>query len=92
MASVVTKGDMLKAVAEAAGITRAQAEKAVNALLDNMANELKNGHEVRLAGFGVFKSSFRAARRSVAPNGSVGMTRDVTSVRFRPYEALKQYG
>lgn len=91
MSGVITKGDMLKSVAEAAGISRAQAEKAVNALLDNMAAELGAGREVRLAGFGVFKPSYRAPRRSVAPNGDEGMTRGVTSVRFRPYEALKQY-
>ena len=30
MSGVITKGDMLKSVAEAAGISRAQAEKAVN--------------------------------------------------------------
>ena len=43
MSGVITKGDMLKSVAEAAGISRAQAEKAVNALLDNMAAELSAG-------------------------------------------------
>ena len=68
MSGVITKGDMLKSVAEAAGISRAQAEKAVNALLDNMAAELSAGREVRLAGFGVFKSSYRAPRRSVGSN------------------------
>lgn len=91
MAGVVTKGDMLKSVAEAAGISRDKAEKAVNALLDNMATELAKGNEVRLAGFGVFKSSYRAPRRSVSPAGQEGMTRGVSSVHFRPYEALKQY-
>ena len=91
MAGVVTKADMLKAVAEAAGISRAQAEKAINALLDNMVTELNMGREVRLAGFGVFKPSYRAPRRSVSPSGEEGTTRGVTSARFRPYEALKQY-
>ena len=91
MAGVVTKADMLKSVAEAAGISRAQAEKAINALLDNMVTELNMGREVRLAGFGVFKPSYRAPRRSVAPDGTEGTTRGVTSARFRPYEALKQY-
>ena len=57
---------MLKAVAEAADISRAQAEKAINALLDNMVTELNMGREVRLAGFGVFKPSYLAPRRSVS--------------------------
>ena len=36
-------------------------------------------------------ADYFSPRRSVAPNGDEGMTRGVTSVRFRPYEALKQY-
>lgn len=89
--AAVTKADLLKAVADAAGITRGQAEKAVNALLDNVAHEVGQGREVRLAGFGVFKSSYRAPSRRVGLDKVETVTRAVTTVGFRPYEALKQY-
>lgn len=90
MSQVATKADMIRAVADAAGITRQAAEKAINALLDNIATELKQGSVVRLAGFGAFRPTFRKPRKIVL-HGDEKQTRGVHTATFTPYETLKQY-
>lgn len=86
----MTKSELIPCVAEAAGITRGAAEKAINALFHHMAVELENGHEVRLAGFGCFFPKVRRPRR-IRLNGEEITTREYSTVAFRPYETLKQY-
>lgn len=90
MTNVATKADMIRSVADAAGITRQAAEKAINALFDSIANELKNGAQVRLAGFGAFRPIHRRPRE-ISLHGERRRTRGVHSVGFSPYECLKQY-
>lgn len=90
MSQVATKADMIRAVADAADITRQAAEKAINALFDNVAVELKQGSTVRIAGFGSFRPTYRKPRKIVL-HGDEKQTRGVNTVAFSPYETLKQY-
>lgn len=57
----MNKNDLVSAVAENAGLTRADAAKAVDAVFDTITSTLKSGDEVRLVGFGTFATSQRAA-------------------------------
>ena len=47
----MNKNDLISQVADDAGLSKADATKAVDAVLDNIAGSLGNGGEVRLVGF-----------------------------------------
>ena len=57
-----TKADITAAVAEKAGLSRADAGRAVDAVLDTITEALKNGEAVNFVGFGSFVARPRSAR------------------------------
>ena len=63
----MTKGDLVAAVADQAGLTKKAAGDAVQALIDVVTGALKKGDSVTITGFGTFKVSNRAARTGVNP-------------------------
>ncbi|GBL32798.1 DNA-binding protein HU [Methylophilaceae bacterium] len=58
----MNKGELIEAVAKAAGSTKADAGRAIDATLAAITKALKKGDVVTLIGFGTFKVSKRAAR------------------------------
>ena len=62
-----TKADITAAVAEKAGLSRADAGRAVDAVLDTITEALKNGEAVNFVGFGSFVARPRAARTGLNP-------------------------
>ena len=65
--ALVNKNELVDAVAAATGLTKADAEKAVEAVFDAIADALKKGLEVRLVGFGTFSVTKRAASEGRNP-------------------------
>ena len=63
----MNKGDIVSAIATKAGFTLKDADEAYKAFVSTVAEALKNGEEVVLAGFGTFKIKERAARTGVNP-------------------------
>ena len=63
----MNKMELVAAVAAEAGLTKAQAQKAVEATVNAIAGALKNGEKVQLIGFGTFSVSQKAARKGVNP-------------------------
>ena len=63
----MNKTDLVAAVAAQAGLTKAQAQKAVEATVDAIAGALKGGDKVQLVGFGTFDVRARAARTGKNP-------------------------
>mgnify|MGYP000323957863 CR=1 FL=1 len=57
----MNKQDLVSAVAEASGLTKADAGKAVEATFEAITGALKSGGEVRLVGFGTFGVAKRKA-------------------------------
>jgi len=57
----MNKNDLISQVADDSGLSKADATKAVDAVLDNIAGSLSNGGEVRLVGFGTFSVTHRKA-------------------------------
>ncbi|MHB8903741.1 MAG: HU family DNA-binding protein [Patescibacteria group bacterium] len=49
------------------GLSKKQAEKKIDVLTDTIVEELKNDHEVTIAGFGTFLSRVRYSRGGVNP-------------------------
>lgn len=64
----MNKGDLVKHIADSAGITKAQAADALNAVVDGVQASLKKGDKVSLVGFGTFSVSKRAARKGRNPS------------------------
>ena len=63
----MNKDSLAKEVAEQAGITKADASKAIDAIFDGIQGSLKKGEAVTLLGFGSFKVSKRNARTGRNP-------------------------
>ena len=63
----VGKTELQQEVAEKAGLNKAQAGRAVDAVLDAITNALQSGEEVRLTGFGTFRVANTAARTGRNP-------------------------
>ncbi len=63
----MTKAELVSAVAEQAGLTKADAEKAIKALTTAITNSLKKGDKLSLVGFGTFSTAKRAARKGQNP-------------------------
>lgn len=63
----MNKADVVAKMAEAAGITKAQAEKALAGFIGAVEGALKAGDKVALVGFGTFSVAHRAARTGRNP-------------------------
>ncbi len=57
----MNKNDLIGVLADSTGLSKADATKAVDGMLDNITSALKKGDEVRLVGFGTFAVATRAA-------------------------------
>ena len=63
----MTKSELIDAIAEKAGLSKADASKALSATLESVTDALKAGEKVALIGFGTFSVSLRAARTGKSP-------------------------
>ena len=57
----MNKNDLISSVAEASGLTKADAGRAVDGVFDSIASALSSGDDVRIVGFGSFSVANRAA-------------------------------
>lgn len=63
----MNKGQLISKIAEDAGLTKAQATAALEAVIDGVTGTLKAGDKLTLIGFGTFSISARAARKGRNP-------------------------
>jgi len=63
----MTKGELVAAIADKAGLTKKDAGDALTAVLETITAELQAGNQVTITGFGTFKVSHRKARTGVNP-------------------------
>lgn len=81
----MNKTDLINAIAEAAGLTKADATKALNATTAAIANAVKNDDKVALVGFGTFSVSERPSRTGKNPRtGEVIEIPAKKVVKFKP--------
>jgi DNA-binding protein HU-beta len=86
----VNKNDLVAAVAEAAGLSKADANKAVDAVFDSITGALQKGDEVRLVGFGSFAVTERAASEGRNPRtGEKIAIAASKQPKFKPGKGLK---
>jgi DNA-binding protein HU-beta len=87
----VTKQEFVDQVASKSGLSRRDAGKAVDAVLDSIADTLKKGQDVTFTGFGKFSVASRAARTGVNPRTGEKLTIAASRVpKFSAGSALKQ--
>lgn len=85
----MNKSDLVDSMANAAGISKAAAEKALTGMLDGITDALANGDKVTLVGFGTFSVSARAARQGRNPQTGATIKIAARSVaRFKPGSKL----
>ena len=86
----MNKADLIDAVADDAGLSKAQAQAALESVLDNLEKCLKSGDKITLVGFGTFSTSHRSARTGRNPQtGKSIHIAAKTVVKFSPGKALK---
>ena len=86
----MNQAELIAAVAERAGLTKADAGKAVEALIGSITDALKRGDEVRIAGFGTFGISERGERQGRNPQTGEAITIAASkAARFTAGKAVK---
>jgi DNA-binding protein HU-beta len=87
----LNKTELVSAVAEKAGITKKDAEKALSAVLGSIEEALASGDRVQLVGFGTFEVRPRAARTGRNPLSGAVIQIPATKVpAFKAGKALKE--
>ena len=86
----MTKVELIAAVATEAGLSKKDAEKAVNTMLATITEELKKGEKVSLVGFGTFEVRERAEKQARNPRTGEVIAVPATKVpAFKAGSALK---
>jgi len=86
----MNKTEMIEAVAEAADLSKADAGRAVDAVVDTITGALKGGDSVTLVGFGTFLVRARAARTGRNPQtGAEIQIKASNAPAFKAGKALK---
>lgn len=87
----MNKADLVSLISKDADITRQQAEKAVNVLMDSVQKALSTGDSVTLVGFGTFAVRSRAARKGRNPQtGREIFIPAGKTPTFRPGKSLRE--
>ncbi|KAA3650956.1 MAG: HU family DNA-binding protein [Bacteroidetes bacterium] len=63
----MNKAELIESMADGAGLSKADAKRALDSFLDATGSALKKGDKVALVGFGTFSVSKRAARKGRNP-------------------------
>ena len=86
----MNKSELVAAIAEKAELSKKDAENALKAFTDVVADELKKGEKIQLGGFGTFEVSERAARTGRNPQTGDEMKIPASKApKFKAGKALK---
>lgn len=87
----MNKTELVEAVAQSANLSKADASKAVDAVVETVTNTLKKGDKVTLIGFGTFEVRERAARTGRNPQTGKEIKIAASKVpAFKAGKALKE--
>jgi len=87
----MNKGDLISAVADGTGLSKADVGRAIDATTSAIAGELSGGGRVSLVGFGTFSVSHRAARMGRNPATGASISINASNVpKFKAGKALKE--
>ncbi len=83
----MNKTELVAAIAEKTELSKKDAEKALKAFTDVVAEELKKGEKIQLVGFGTFEVSERSAR--TGRNPMTGATIEIAASKTPKFKAGK---
>lgn len=86
----MNKSELIDAVAEAAGLTKADSSRALDAVISTVSGAMSKGEQVSILGFGTFLVRHRNAR--VGRNPQTGAEIQIKAANvpaFKPGKALK---
>ena len=84
----MNKAELIAHIAEDAGVTKVQANAAIDSFIDAVTKTLKKGDKVTLVGFGTFSVSKRAAR--TGRNPQTGETIKIKAKKVARFKAGKE--
>ena len=83
----MTKAELVVKVAEATGLEKKNAEKAVNAVFDSITEALASGDKVQIMGFGAFEVKERAAH--IGRHPTTGEAMEIPASKTPSFKAGK---
>ena len=87
---MATKAELIDAVADAAGVSKADAERTLGAFFDHVVSVAKSGEKVAWPGFGSFSTTQRSARTGRNPQtGAPVKISASTALTFTASSTLK---
>ncbi len=87
---MATKAELIDAVADAAGVSKADAERTLGAFFDHVVASTKSGEKVAWPGFGSFSTTQRSARTGRNPQtGAPVQIKASTAMKFTASSTLK---
>ena len=85
----MNKAQLIDAIAEKAGLTKADSKKALDAFIEATSEALKSGDRIALVGFGSFSVAKRSARTGRNPHTGKEISIPAKSiVKFKPGSEL----
>ncbi len=86
----MNKAELSSAIVAKTGLTKKDAEKAINAVVDVISESLKAGEKVQIVGFGSFEVKERPARTARNPRTGEEIKIEASKAPvFKPGKALK---
>ncbi len=86
----MTKTELVNSIAEKAGLSKSDSEKALKAFVDTVTDALKQGDKIAMVGFGTFSVGARAARVGKNPQTGAAINIPAATVpKFKAGKALK---
>ena len=83
------KTDLIHAIADQTGLSKKDAEKALNVTLDTIIKAVAEGDKIQLTGFGTFEQRQRNARTGVDPR--TGNTIEIPASKVPAFKAGKAF-
>lgn len=83
----MTKTELVNSIAEKAGLSKSDSEKALKAFVDTVSDALKQGDKIAMVGFGTFSVGERAAR--VGKNPQTGAAINIPAAKVPKFKAGK---
>ncbi len=84
----MNKNELIKGVSAEAGLTQKEAKQALSAIASIIKDSLKNGQEVKIAGFGKFGVKHRASRITTNPQTKQRM--EIPAMKVTTFKASKE--
>lgn len=83
------KTELIAAIAEQSGLTKKDAEAALNATIDTITKAVAEGDKIQLTGFGTFEQRQRNARTGVDPR--TGNSIEIPASKVPAFKAGKAF-